>query len=84
MGEVHAAQVPPLPYLHWKVQGPGVQVNSKVAVVELVGLAGAEVMVVSGGLAATVQVYEAGVGSVLLKISVARTWKVWLASVKAR
>jgi len=43
---------------------------------------GPDVMVVSGGVVSTVQVWLAGVGSVLPAGSVARTWKVWLPSAR--
>ena len=50
------------------------------AVMRLVGLAGAESMLVSGAPRSKVQVYEAGVGSVLLNESTARTSKVCVPS----
>jgi hypothetical protein len=57
---------------------PSVDVKLKPAVVAFVGFGGLAVIEVSGGAASIVQVYPAGVGSVLPAGSVARTWKVWL------
>src|SRR5206468_10899506 len=47
------------------------------------GLVVLEVMVVVGGVRSTVQVWLAGVASVLPAASVARTSKVWLPAVRA-
>ena len=60
-----------------------VNVNEALAVVEVLLFWGPPVMVVSGGVVsvggtATVQVRVAGVGSMLVAASVARTVKVWL------
>jgi hypothetical protein len=53
-GEEQLAQEP-LSILHSKVHGPEVQENPKLALAELEATGGLEVMVVSGGFAATVQ-----------------------------
>jgi hypothetical protein len=55
LGDVHADQ-PALSRLHSKVAGLSEQVKANVAKLELVGLFGLEVMVVSGGMVSMVQV----------------------------
>ena len=37
----------------------------------------------TGGVVSTVHVYEAGLGSMFVAVSVARTWNVWLPSTSA-
>ena len=69
--------------LHWKVDPASVDVKLKLGAVTFDGFAGADVIVVSGGVRSTVQVWFAGVGSVFPIVSVARTWKVWLPAAKA-
>ena len=65
-----------------KVLLASVDVKLKFAPVLLLGLLGVAVIVVSGAAVSMVQVKLAGVKSVLLVPSVARTWKVWLPSVR--
>ena len=62
---------------HSKVEPGSFEPRSKVALVEEV-LAGGIVgpIDVTGGVVSIVHVYEAGVGSVFVAASVARTWKV--------
>ena len=48
----------------------------------LFGSAGCAVIVVSGGVLSTVQVYMGGAGSRLPAASIARTLKVWLPSLR--
>ena len=84
---------PPPSSWHSKVRLPGrvtssVPVNVNVAEVELDGSGGPEVILVSGGVVSgavvsIVQVWEAGVASVLPAVSVARTSKVWEPSARA-
>ena len=61
--------------LHVKVEPLIVEVNWKVAVVDVTVPLGPEVIVVSGGTT-TVQLWLAGVASTLPAVSVACTWKV--------
>ena len=61
---------------------PGSLLNTKLAAALLLSAFGPEVMVVSGGVVSTVQEYVAGLGSVLPAVSLARTWKLWLPSVR--
>jgi hypothetical protein len=70
-GLVHAAQSA-LSSVHWKT-APASDVNEMVALVVATVPLGAEVMVVSGATVSTVQVREAGVGSMLPATSFART-----------
>jgi hypothetical protein len=53
-------------------------VKKKLADVTLVGLAGADVIDVSGGVRSTTQENAAGLGSTIPAASVARTPNVWL------
>lgn len=68
--------------LHWKVDPASLEVNANVAVGVVIvdPSAGPEVIVVSGGVASTVNVRVAGVGSGLPAGSVATTEKVWAPS----
>ena len=66
---------------HWK-DAPASELKSNVALESVDGLSGIEAMVVSGGVVSTVQEYVAGLGSVLPAVSLARTWKLWLPSVR--
>src|SRR5215210_6804819 len=75
-------QLPPS-MRHSKVEPPSEELNAKVGVVFPDGLEGPESMVVFGAVRSTVQVWPAGVASVLPAASVARTWKVWLPAVSA-
>jgi hypothetical protein len=80
-GLEHAAQAP-ASTLHSNV-GPGsLAENSKVGASSLDGSAGASSRVVFGAAVSTVQVWDAGVGSVRPAESVARTSTVWLPSVR--
>jgi hypothetical protein len=74
-GLVQAVNAPPSS-LQSNVLPASVEVNEKLAPVWLVGFAGVEVMLVSGAVASTVQVWVAAVGSVFPAGSVARTSKV--------
>ena len=56
--------------------------NSKVGAGLPLGSLGATSMVVCGATVSTVQEKVAGVGSTLPAASVARTWNVWLPSVR--
>ena len=58
---------------HSYVTGLSFEEKSNVAVVEFVATGGALTMVVSGGVASTVHVRDAGVGSTLPAASTART-----------
>jgi hypothetical protein len=72
---VHALKALPS-IAHVKVT-PVCPVKAKLAEVALVGLVGPDVMVgAAGGVVLTVQVADAGVGSVLPAPSVACTWNV--------
>ena len=75
MGLVHVANAAPSSE-HWKVLPDSLEVKLKLALVWLVALAGADVIVVSGGVRSIVHVKLAGVASVLPTASVARTSKV--------
>ena len=70
----------PASSLHSNVEPASVEVNANDALVDVVGLLGPELIVVSGGVvslgALIVQVHEAGEASVLPAASVARTLKV--------
>src|SRR6186997_1514016 len=81
-GLVHAVQLPPS-MRHSKLDPDSLELNAKVGVVFPDGLEGLESMVVFGGVRSTVQVWLAGVASVLPAASGARTSKVWLPAVKA-
>ena len=73
---MQAANAPPS-ITHSKVLPASVEVNSKYALALPDGSGGAEVMMVSGGVSSIiVQVYSAGVRSVLPSGSVALTLKV--------
>jgi hypothetical protein len=78
-GLVHVAKAP-ASSLHSKVDPDSLDVNANEALVEVVGFAGPEPIVVSGGVvsagALIVQVRVAGEASVLAAASVARTLKV--------
>jgi hypothetical protein len=63
---------------HWKDEPLFVEVNEKVAEVELVVAAGDAVIDVSGALLSIVQAKLAGVASTFPSASVACTLKVWL------
>jgi adenine deaminase len=73
----------PASSLQAKVLPASVAVKLKLALVLLVVADGLAVIVVSGAVASIVQVKLAGVASTLPAGSMARTWKVWLPSVKA-
>jgi methylmalonyl-CoA mutase cobalamin-binding subunit len=67
--------------LQVKVEPVSVDAKTMLALVLDVNAAGPDEIVVSGGVVSAgliVQVYEAGVASVLPAPSVARTWNVWL------
>jgi hypothetical protein len=78
---VQAAKAAPS-RLHWNVEPASLEVKLKLGPVTFDGLAGAEVIVVSGAVRSTVHVWLAGVPSVFPAGSVARTWNVWLPAVK--
>jgi hypothetical protein len=78
---VQAAKAAPS-RLHSKLESASVEVKLKLGAVEFVGLAGPDVIVVSGAVRSIAQVWLAGVASVFPAGSVARTWKVWLPAVK--
>jgi hypothetical protein len=78
-GLVQAVKAP-ASSLHSKVLPVSVDVNEKLAVVALVGVAGLEVIAVSGAVPSTVHVWVAGVGSVFPAGSVARTSNVCVRS----
>jgi hypothetical protein len=79
LGLVQEANAP-ASSLHSKVLPASVDVKEKLALVWLVGFAGVEVIDVFGGPVSIVQVWLAGVGSVLPTGSIARTCTVWLPS----
>ena len=81
-GEVQAANAS-LSMRHLKVEPVSVESKEKVGVLSLVVPVGPPVIVVFGGAVSTVKSREAGVGSVLPAVSVARTSKVWAPSVSA-
>ena len=60
---------------HWNVEPVSVEWKLKLALPVFVDAAGPESISVSGGVESTVQLNEAGVGSVLPAASVAFTWK---------
>jgi hypothetical protein len=68
--------------LHWKLDPASVDVKLKLGPVTFDGFVGPAVIVVSGAVRSTVQVWLAGVASVFPAGSVARTWNVWLPAVK--
>ena len=74
-GLVQAAKAAPSSE-HWKLEPVSVELKLKLGPVELDGLDGVDVIVVSGAVSSIVHVYVAGVGSVFPTASVARTWKV--------
>jgi hypothetical protein len=74
---VQAAKAAPS-RLQANVEPASVDVKLKLGAVELLGLLGLAVIVVSGAVKSIVHVKLAGVGSTLPAGSVARTWKVWL------
>jgi hypothetical protein len=77
-GLVQAVKVAPSSE-HWKLEPASVEVNEKLALVDVVGFVGFAVIVVSGGVvsvALIVQLELAGDGSGLPAASVARTWNV--------
>ena len=86
-GEIDSGLVqevqPPPSTRHSKLEPPSEELNAKVGVVFPDGLEGLESIVVFGGVRSTVQVWLAGVASVLPAASVARTSKVWLPAVSA-
>jgi hypothetical protein len=74
---VEQAAKAPASSLHAKVEPGSFDVKSNVAPVAIVSAAGwLGPMVVSGGVASIVQLYEAGVASTLPAGSTARTWNV--------
>src|SRR5574338_1601606 len=75
-GVVHTVK-PPASSWHSNVPA-SVEVNSKEADGLEDGSEGDELIVVSGNMLSIVHVYDAGVGSTLPSVSIARTWKVWL------
>ena len=75
VGLAHATNEPESS-LHWNVEPDSVEENANVAVLALLLPEGPLVMLVSGATVSTVQLNEAGVGSVLPVESVAFTWKV--------
>src|SRR5688500_13171009 len=79
-GEVQAANADPSSE-HSKVEPASSAEKVNVALALLVVAAGPDTIVVSGAVvsagASTVQLYPAGVASVLPAASVALTWKVW-------
>ena len=81
-GLVHDVQLP-ASTRHSKLEPLSEELNVKLGVVSLEGSAGFELIVVFGAVRSTVQVWLAGVASVLPAVSVARTWKVWLPAVSA-
>ena len=80
-GEEQAAKVPG-PSLHSNVEPDSLEVKLSVAEVEFVGSAGPEPIVVFGAVVSIVHVFVAGEASALPAWSTARTWKVWLPSVR--
>ena len=80
-GEEQAAKLP-APSLHSNVEPDSLEVKLNVADVEFVGSAGAEPIVVFGAVVSIVQVSAAGEASRLPAGSTARTWNVWLPSVR--
>lgn len=72
LGDVQAANGD-LSKLHWKVASFSLDTKEKAAVVLFAGLAGADVIRVSGGVVFSVQVRLAGVGSRFPAASRART-----------
>lgn len=72
----------PVSNRHSYVTGLSSDVNANDADVEFEAKGGFDVMVVLGAVASTLHVYGAGVGSVLVAASVARTWNVWVASLR--
>src|SRR5215207_4642100 len=74
LGEAQATQAP-ASTLHWNVEPAWPAVNANVGVASRVGPDGPEVMVVCGGVASTVTVRVAGVGSAFCagESSIART-----------
>jgi hypothetical protein len=81
-GLVQDVQLPPS-MRHSKVEPPSEELNVKLGVVSLDGSEGLESIVVFGAVRSTVQVWLAGVASVLPAASVARTWNVWLPALSA-
>jgi hypothetical protein len=61
---------------HWKLEPASLEENVKLALVLLVTAGGPESIAVCGALESTVQLWAAGLASVLPAGSVARTWKV--------
>ena len=62
---------------HWKLAPGSLEEKPKVGVESLVGPCGPEVIVVFGAWVSTVKERAAGLWSVFVAASVARTWKVW-------
>ena len=81
-GLVQEFQLPPS-MRHSKLELPSEELKLKSGVVLLDGSDGLEPIVVFGAVRSTVQVWLAGVASVLPAASVARTSKVWLPAVSA-
>ena len=81
-GLVQDVQLPPSTR-HSKLEPPSEELKPKSGVVLLDGLDGLESIVVFGAVRSTVQVWLAGVVSVLPAVSVARTSNVWLPAVSA-
>ena len=63
--------------LHWKVEPDSLEEKLKLGLVELLGFAGLDVIVVSGGVVSIVHVYVAATPTFPIA-SVARTANVWL------
>ena len=68
---------------HSKVLPVSLELNAKLALVELVEVAGAVTIVVCGAVRSTVHVDCAGLASVLPAVSIARTRNVWLPAARA-
>ncbi len=81
LGGTQAENAPPS-MLHSKVAVASGLMNVNMGVALLLGLLGVEVIVVSGAVVSITQVYDAGVGSVLPKLSSVRTLKVCEPSAK--
>ena len=75
MGVVQALKPPPSSW-HWNVEPASLELKPKLALVAFVGLAGPDVIDVSGAVVSIVHVKLAGVASVFPAGSVARTWNV--------
>ena len=76
LGLVQATKAAPS-RLHWKVDPDSLDEKLKLGLVELLGFAGVDVIVVSGGVVSIVHVYVAATPTFPIA-SVARTANVWL------